>query len=74
MAKVYILCYRYVNELEDIRVCTSLDKALDELSKRTKSHQILEYDVIDEISHSRPVFAYFYDSDKLVRQHIKTER
>lgn len=59
MDKVYIICYKLANELSDIKLYTSYEKALEVLSYYADTHQILEYLVVDEIA-ERPLFAYSY--------------
>ena len=66
MESVFIFAYKFVNELEDIRVCTSYEAGIKLLAKHKQSHQLLEYKVIDGVTESRPVFAYFYENDVLV--------
>jgi hypothetical protein len=65
--KVFILCFLYGNELEDIRVCVDFDTSMNFLEKYKKSHQVLEYNVTDGITDPNPLFAYSYNGDIFVK-------
>lgn len=67
MDKVYIVCYQFANEIDDICVCTNINAALNLLSKSKKSKQILEYNIVDGVSDESPVFSYSYKDDVLVK-------
>jgi hypothetical protein len=70
MDKVYILCYQFANELDDICVCTNLDAALKLLEKSKKSKQVLEYEVVDGVSSECPVAVYSYSDETLVKKYL----
>jgi len=59
---VFILCFLYGNELEDIRVCTDFETAMKFLEKYKKTHQVLEYNVTDGITDQSPLCSYSYDN------------
>lgn len=65
--KVFILCFLYRNEVEDIRVCTDFETAMKFLEKYKKSHQVLEYNVTDGITDPAPLFMYSYNNDTCVK-------
>jgi hypothetical protein len=71
MEKIYVLCYLFANELENIRVCTNLETALKMFEKAKKSKQVLEYNVVDGITEEQPVCVYYYDGDTLLKQRTK---
>jgi len=67
MDKVYIVCYKMANELDDIVVCTNLEAALKLLDKARKSKQILEFNIVDGVSEEVPEFVYYYNEVVLVK-------
>jgi hypothetical protein len=65
--KVFILCFLSGNELEDIRVCINFETAMKFLEKYKQSHQVLEYNVTDDITDESPLFAYAYEGEVVVK-------
>ena len=65
--RVFILCLLYGNELEDIRVCVNFETAIKFLEKYKKSHQLLEYNITDEITDPSPLFSYSYNNDTFTK-------
>ena len=65
--KLFILCFLYGNDLEDIRVCIDFETAMKFLEKHKKSKQVLEYNVTEGITDSSPLFAYSYKDDVVVK-------
>jgi hypothetical protein len=65
--KLFILCFRSGNELEDIRVCTNFDTAMKFLEKYKKSRQVLEYNITDGITDECPLFSYYYENGLVVK-------
>lgn len=70
MDKVYILCYKVANELDNIRVCTNLETALNLLENYRKSKQVLEYNVVNGVSEDSPVCVYYFNQDVLVKHRL----
>jgi hypothetical protein len=66
--KVYIICFLYGNEVEDIRVSIDFETAMKYLEKYKKSHQVLEYSVTDGITDPSPLFTYSYNNDTIVKK------
>ena len=71
MAKVYIVCYKCANEIEDIQICLTYEAAIEELSKYKKTRQVLEYDVINDLSTDTPVCEYYYENGELIARRLK---
>lgn len=65
--KIYILCFLYGNDLEDIRVCIDFETAIKFLEKYKKSRQVLEYNVTEGITDEIPVFSYSYKDEVIVK-------
>jgi len=65
--KVFILCFFSGNELEDIRVCINFESAMKFLEKYKQSHQVLEYNVTEDITDESPLFAYSYQGEVVVK-------
>ena len=70
MDKVYILCYQFANELDDICVCTDICVALKLLEKFKTSKQVLEYTVVDGVSSESPVAMYSYSGETLIKKYL----
>lgn len=65
--KVFILCFLYGNELDDIRVCLDFETAMRFLEKYKKTRQVLEYNVTEGITDESPLVSYSYKDDVLVK-------
>ena len=74
MEKLYIVCYRYANEIEDIRVCINFEIAHDLLKRHHSTHQILEYSVINGVTDEAPIFCYHYRDGILRKQSLLKQR
>jgi hypothetical protein len=72
MVKVYILCYKIANELTNIKLYTSLDKAMETLRECHATHQILEYHVLHDVS-ERPLFVYTIEDGLVLKYSLKTD-
>jgi len=68
--KLFILCFLFGNELEDIRVCIDLETAIKFLEKYKKSHQVLEYNVTEGITDVSPLFSYYYKEGLVVKHSL----
>ena len=63
--KLFILCFLYGNEVEDVRVCIDIETAMKYLEQYKNSRQVLEYNVTEGITDECPLYSYYYKDDIL---------
>lgn len=64
MEKIYQICFHYGNELDDIRMATTLEAAIRLL---TENKRILEFEVVNGVANENPNAVYYYEEGKLIK-------